>query len=153
MTGKDPGKLYGAMDRILKERGMMGTTLKVDTRFCGTRREPERRGGIANLGLENFTPEDFIMGILDGMAEELHTFYREMEKLGVSRAKYLIGSGNGLRMNPWLQRIFEERFGLPMQIPVHKEEAAYGAALWALTAAGVYSSVGEAQQLISYAGE
>lgn len=153
MTGKDPGKLYGAMDRILKERGMKGTTLKVDTRFCGTRREPERRGGIANLGLENFTPEDFIMGILDGMAEELHTFYREMEKLGVSRAKYLIGSGNGLRMNPWLQRIFEERFGLPMQIPVHKEEAAYGAALWALTAAGVYSSVGEAQQLISYAGE
>ena len=91
--------------------------------------------------------------LLDGMAEELHTFYREMEKLGVSRAKYLIGSGNGLRMNPWLQRIFEERFGLPMQIPVHKEEAAYGAALWALTAAGVYSSVGEAQQLISYAGE
>ncbi|HIR28472.1 MAG TPA: hypothetical protein IAB84_10930 [Candidatus Choladousia intestinigallinarum] len=150
MTGKDPGKLYGAMEKILKERGSQGTDLKVDTRFCGTRTEPGRRGGIENLGLENFTPEEFILGVLDGMAEELHTFYREMEKLGVARAKYLIGSGNGLRMNPWLQRIFEERFGLPMQIPVHKEEAAYGAALWALTAAGAYPSIREAQQMIAY---
>ena len=72
MTGKDPGKLYGAMDRILKERGMMGTTLKVDTRFCGTRREPERRGRHCEPGPGELTPEDFIMGILDGMAEELH---------------------------------------------------------------------------------
>ncbi len=150
LTGSDPGRLYGAMDRILKENGTGHTSLTVDTRFCGTRQEPEKRGGIANLGLENFTPEDFILGVLEGMAEELLAFYREMEWLGVPKPGHLIGSGNGLRMNPRLQRIFEEKFGLPMEIPAHKEEAAYGAALWALTGAGICPSLKEAQKRIVY---
>ena len=39
---------------------------------------------------------------------------------------------------------------MKMQIPVHKEEAAYGAALYAMTAAGVYPTLEKAQELIAY---
>ena len=46
--------------------------------------------------------------------------------------------------------LFSARFGLPLQIPVHREEAAYGAALTALVGAGAASSIAEAQAVIRY---
>ena len=39
---------------------------------------------------------------------------------------------------------------MKVQIPVHKEEAAYGSALYAMTAAGIYPTLDEAQKLITY---
>ena len=82
--------------------------------------------------------------------EELATFYKEIQEYGVPAPKYLIGSGNAIRMNKYLRQVFEDEFGMKIQIPVHKEEAAYGAALYAMTAAGVCASLEEAQQLVSY---
>ena len=66
------------------------------------------------------------------------------------KPEYLVGSGNGIRMNPVLQGIFEELFGAKLQIPVHTEEAAYGTALFSLVAAGKYKSLEHAQEIIQY---
>lgn len=151
MTGKAPeNQLYEQMNALLADRGLKDGDLKIDTRFCGTRMDPERRGGISGLGEANFTPEEFTFGILRGMAEELDTFYQEMRKDGAGAPEYLIGSGNAIRSNPYLQRIFEKLFGMELQIPCHREEAAYGAAMAAMTAAGCVGSLDEAQKLISY---
>ncbi|MDO4323147.1 MAG: FGGY family carbohydrate kinase [Lachnospiraceae bacterium] len=150
MTGEDPGSLYGKMGEVLEKRGVKPGTLEFNTRFRGTRENPERTGGISNLVLENFTPEEFIYGVLGGIAEELVTFHKAIRQQGASDPKYLIGSGNGIRLNAYLRRIFEDIFGMKMQIPVHKEEAAYGAALYAMTAAGVYPTLEKAQELIAY---
>ena len=49
-----------------------------------------------------------------------------------------------------LQTLFAERFGLPLSIPVHQEEAAYGAALTALVGAGAAANIAEAQRIIRY---
>lgn len=62
----------------------------------------------------------------------------------------MIGSGNGLRKNPALQRLLSERFGMKLLIPVHREEAAFGAALTGMTAAGLAENIEQAQKLISY---
>jgi sedoheptulokinase len=43
----------------------------------------------------------------------------------------MIGSGNGLRKNPHLCRIFEETFDLPLVLSENEEEAACGAAIYA----------------------
>ena len=43
----------------------------------------------------------------------------------------LTGSGNGIRRNSLMRRLAEEMFEMPMEIPEHEEEAAYGAALTA----------------------
>lgn len=150
MTGEDPGNLYGKMGEMLDKRGMKPGTLKVDTRFCGTRANPELTGSISNLGLDNFKPEEFAYGVLGGIVEELATFYKEIQEYGVEAPKNLIGSGNAIRMNSYLRKAFEDEFGMNVQIPVHKEEAAYGTALFAMTAAGICPSLEEAQQLISY---
>ena len=109
-----------------------------------------RRGGISGLGETNFKPEEFTFGVLRGMAEELDTFYQEMRRDGAGAPEYLIGSGNAIRSNPYLQRIFEKLFGMELQIPCHREEAASGAAMAAMTAAGCVDSLEKAQSLIAY---
>ena len=150
MTGEDPGNLYGKMGELLDRRGMKPGRLTVDTRFCGTRANPELTGSVENLGLDNFNPEEFTYGVLGGIVEELATFYKEIKEYGVPSPRYLIGSGNAIRMNAYLRKVFEDAFGMEIQIPVHKEEAAYGSALYAMTAAEVYPTLEEAQKLISY---
>ena len=65
----------------------------------------------------------------------------------------LVGSGNGLRKNPALQKRVQEVFGTSLRIPMHTEEAAYGAALFALVASGYCKSAADAQKLIQFETE
>ena len=89
-----------------------------------------------------------MLGVLTGIAGELYALYRQADGERRSRVRRLIGSGNGLRNNPSLCRLTAEAFGLPLFIPAHKEEAAFGAALAALAGAGAVPSLREAQRLI-----
>lgn len=150
LTGGICPPLYEQMEQLLQSRKETTAPLKVHTQFCGTRKHPEETASIQNLTLENFLPEELTYGILDGIAEELFSYHQKMLAAGIQPPQHLIGSGNGIRKNRSLQKIFEKKYGLPMQIPLHREEAAYGAALYGLTAAGWYPDLKTAQQLISY---
>ena len=150
ITGLDTGNLYAKMDEILARRGSRPCTLQFHTQFCGTRENPELTGSICGLKLDNFTPEEFLYGILSGIAEELVTFHKSMCAQGAGIPKYLIGSGNAIRFNRHFRNIFENLYHMKMQIPVHREEASYGAALYAMTAAGIYPTLKAAQELITY---
>lgn len=138
------GEVYAAMDKMIAEKP--ASPLRVDTRFAGTRTDPSVRGSIENVSTENLTPSALAHGVLCGMASELYGLY---EKMGV-RATSLVGSGNGIRKNAPLVALCEEMFGAKMKTPVHLEEAAFGAALYALVSAGVYPTLEEAQRLIRY---
>lgn len=146
-TGVKPDTLYPQMDEVLKKT--KDGTLVFHNQFCGTRENPAKRGKIENLSTENFTAAEFMLGILKGTAEELYVMYNSM---GIS-AKALVGAGNGIRKNRALMEMIEERFEMPLQIPAHTEEAAYGAMLFALTAAGYYQDLTQAQQMIHYQEE
>ena len=144
-AGADPLDVYGLMEKMMTEENAV-VPPEVDTRFAGTRKEPEVRGSITNISEENFSPGALAKGVLAGMAEELYVMYRHMN---VSRWG-LIGSGNGIRKNRRLQDVMEDYFGEKMKIPAHKEEAAYGAALFSLVACGRFKNAAEAQKLIRY---
>ncbi|MBR5768259.1 MAG: hypothetical protein IKX86_06275 [Clostridia bacterium] len=124
LAGAGCENLYSAMDNALAQYEKV-PTLKVDTRFCGTRADPSVRGAITNISPENFTPEQLMLGFADGMAEELYSMYKYMPS-GQTR---LIGSGNGMRRNRALRRSVEKFFGMPVDIAENEEEAAYGAAI------------------------
>lgn len=126
---------------------------KVTTTFSGTRENPLKRGGIENLGIHNFTPEYFTIGVLEGIVDELFNMYTEMSIVLQEKPSILIGSGNGIRKNVILQRLLSEKFDMPIKIPLHKEEASYGAALFALIGIGYFKDIVQAQQLIEYQGE
>lgn len=135
---------YAYLDKILASK--TETTLNADCRFCGTRNDPSIRGGVSNLSEDNFTPADFALAVLDGMATELYNMY----KSGGKSARKLVCSGNGIRKNAALRRIASEMFECEIQIPLYAEEASYGAALAASVAYGMNDNIYKACELIKY---
>lgn len=147
VTGDTIKSAYPAIDDFLINNPQPENPLAISTRFSGTRSKPEERGSIENVALNNFTPQHLIWGFLNGIVEELQAMYRSADDTPRS---LLIGSGNGLRRNSVLQQLFADKFELDLLIPAHSEEAAFGAALFALTATGDKSSIFDAQDLIKY---
>lgn len=149
--GKDSPSLYDAMENVLyKGTFQEDERLQVSTRFSGTRENPFERGKIHNISINNFTPEYMIEGMLRGIAGELFSLFEIMCECRKEKPEILIGSGNGIRKNKYLQKIFERYFQMDIKIPIHKEEAAYGAALFSLVSGGVYPSMMEASKIIKY---
>lgn len=150
-AGYDGPPLYAAMERLAAAALPAGAgRLAVDTRLLGSRDEPQRRGAITGVSLDNFTPEQLILGFLQGITDELGALYARLPEAERARRRYLVGCGNGLRLNPTLCRLLAERFGLPLSIPVHAEEAAFGAALCAGVGLGLYPDLVAAGRIIRY---
>lgn len=123
---------------------------KIRTTFSGTRSNPKERGNIGNIGIENFHPGAMTVGMICGILEELQEMYLVMcEKTG-SKAVNLVGSGNGIRRNRLMRELAEEMYGMKMKIPACKEEAAYGAAIYSMVAAGLVENLAQAQSRIKY---
>ena len=122
---------YDAMARAMETVIPAAEPLTAVTLFQGTRQNPQLRGSIQNIGTRNFTPQHLISAVMRGMAQELHQMYRDYLALGGTVPCAIIGSGNGLRKNPHLCRIFSETFGLKLTLSQNEEEAAWGAAIYA----------------------
>lgn len=105
----------------------------VKTLFDGTRLYPQQRGSIENISLKNFTPENLVIGFLNGIAGELYGFLQNVPEQVRDQKKIMVGSGNALKKNPLLQKVFEDQFNSKMTFSAHPEEAAFGACLNAVT--------------------
>ncbi len=125
---------YDAMNRLAEQRERMEPEEKMEicTAFYGTRRNPQLRGSIRNLTIDNLTPAHLIVGFLEGTAAELRQLYEEMKPVLKKEPDFLIGSGNGLRKNKTWRDITEDMFGMQLQMTANLEEAACGAAVFAL---------------------
>lgn len=141
-TGENFPSLYKQIDKMLETK--TETDMTADTRFCGTRANPNIRGGFFNISEENFTPGDVTVAVLCAIAGELKSMY------GGEQATQIVCSGNGIRKNAALQRVVAQVFGAEIKIPCHLEEASYGVALASLTAIGKFESLSKAQNLIKY---
>ena len=137
-------QIYAFMGEMLKNTG--DSPLTVDTRFAGTRKNPELSGSVCGITTENFNPFELTRATLCGMAAELYNMYLEMN----ANCTGMVASGNGIRKNKAFAEILSEKFGAQIKIPLHLEEAAFGAALFALISAGIYSDMDKAQKLINY---
>ena len=155
VKGIDDGK-----DSDKKEVNLYETdTFEIDTRFRGTRTNPECRGSITHISEEELQPDYFIVGFLKGIARELYDYYQdfllsELSSVGTNSTEFsstkppstdfpsieppsmessitLIGSGNGLGRNPLLRRICSDLFGEEMRMSSLPEEAACGSAFLA----------------------
>ena len=103
--------------------------IRVETLFGGTRSHPEKRGKIMNISCLNWHPENLIRGFLEGMSQELYDFYQLLPNSVRERKTILVGSGNGIKRNPLLCQILEERFKCHLQVSACREEAALGACI------------------------
>ena len=142
--------MYPVMDRLSEGFETLENELEVKTLFSGTRENPDVRGSISNLCADNFTPEHFVAGVLWGIVNELYEKYAAGAQQ-TGRAKTLVASGNGVRKSPVMRRMLEKKFGMEIKIPLHKEEAACGAALFAMATTGVCTDLASARSTIKYA--
>lgn len=101
--------------------------------FRGTRTNPALRASICELSENNFNAQALTLSTLKGISKELQNFYDTIIPI-TGKHTHLIGSGNAIRMNPVLRQIIEIDYAMPLNIPLHKEEAAFGAALLAAEA-------------------
>ncbi len=124
--------VYEYLNQAAESAGDTGLT--VATQFCGTRTDPSVRGSISNIDLHNFTPAALSSGILHGIIEELYDMYTAI-RTDESETE-LVVSGNAMRRNPVLRKICGDRLGKTPEMPVHTEEAAFGAALYGAIAGG-----------------
>ncbi len=152
-SGVSSANLYDRMlcqaQKFLEEYGK-DRAWKIHTAFSGTRENPRECGSMGEIRAENFHPGAMTAGMLLGILEELHQYYKEMCKVTGRHAVHLVGSGNGLRKNMLMRRLAEEMFGLPLKVTACEEEAACGAALCAMTAVGAAASIEDAQRKIVY---
>lgn len=144
-----PKDIYGIMNRIAGEAAEKEKTLAVDTRFNGSRENPALTGSITGLTVDTFHPGDLAYGVLRGLCEELYQFYNVLPE-NLKDGSHFVGSGNGIRKNPLLQKIASDRFRMKLRIPKYAEEAAYGAVLFSLLASGKRETLEDVQRLIRY---
>ncbi len=115
-----------------------------DPLFSGSRRQPRAKAAFRELTAATLTAGHLTRALLEGMAAELADSYREALRLGGGARAKLVGSGNGLKLNPVLRAALEAEFALPLHVGSHGEEAAVGAALCAAVADGAFGSIAEA---------
>ena len=140
-TGEE---LFGGDVSDIIWQKMEKSALKVENReglrvyplFAGQRSDPEARGRIEGLGLNNLTPSNLIYATLEGIAEILKDM---IDDSIINEKKYLVGSGNGLRKNAALKMIIARVFKKELIIPSIEEEAALGAAINGAAASGIIS--------------
>lgn len=150
IAGVEIKSAYPSMDRLMENYTPENEPLNVTTLFSGTRLSPQKRGSIENISVNNLTTVSLCDGFMQGMVSELTQMFESLKPYTFGGPKYMVGSGNGIRNNAPLRKKFEAAFNVKMQIPAHKEEAAFGAALYSLVAAGVFVSMDEAASLIKY---
>lgn len=122
----DDAALYNWMEQEGR-RTLNAPPPVVDTRFKGTRSEPDRTGSIQELTSDNLTPGSLVNGVLRGMCQELYAFYQQLPE-PLRQTDYVVVSGNGARKNKLLQEHARDVFALPVRLAAVAEEAAAGAA-------------------------
>lgn len=142
--------LFDAMNRLAAAVPPGSGGLRCSPLFTGTRADPTLRGALTGLSAENFTPGHLARALLEGMAGIFQEGCLEIaDALGGPRSQ-LVGAGNGLRQNDLLAQIVADAFGLPILLPRHQEEAAFGAALVATDGLGLLCDQRAAASLIQY---
>jgi sedoheptulokinase len=125
------------MEKLLDLAWPSKDKLEVQTQFYGTRRKPELRGSISNIGPANLTPQHLIAAFIEGMTDELYGFYSQLPSELFCNFKSVTGSGNAIRSNHHLRRVCAQRFAMPILLPAFREEASVGAALHAAVGLGL----------------
>jgi sedoheptulokinase len=124
------GRVKLPLNEVFDRMQQYGTTtdsagLRADTRFAGERNGPRPAGGVDGIGTTNFTPENLVRAVANGIATELAEAAQDMDLEGLQS---LLVVGNAAQQNSLLLKALEKQFGLPCRLLGAGSEAALGAA-------------------------
>jgi sugar (pentulose or hexulose) kinase len=140
----NPDALYEKLVELAADVPAGAEGVVVDPLFTGSRSNPLAKAAVRELTPGTFTPGHMARALFEAMAAQLADSYREAAKLGAGERSLLVGSGNGLKLNPVLRESLESELEMSLQLGRHNEESAIGAALCASVADGSFKSIAEA---------
>jgi sugar (pentulose or hexulose) kinase len=140
-VARSTDEIYARLNELADALPETDDSLVCAPLFRGTRWKPADRGEFHGVTFDNFSPGHVARAVLRGIAEGMYSFFDAAGKSRPEQLDRIIGSGNGLRKNPLLVREISRRFARPVWFPAHAQEAAYGAALLAGAATGVWADL------------
>jgi sugar (pentulose or hexulose) kinase len=147
---REPAPLYPLLNHLAGQVPAGSDGLRCEPFFSGTRAHPDLRASWTGVTAANFTPAHLTRALLEGLARTLRSGYERIAPhAGMPRTR-LVGAGNGLRENPVLRQIVGQAFGMPLVLPRHREEAAYGAALLAAVGSSLFPDLTAAGRINQY---
>ena len=126
-----------AIFEMMKEqaRQVGSSSLVVDPRLTGSRKEPAVRGSITNIGLDTLTIGSLVLATIEGIVSELKAFGLEAEQL-FSPIQSIVATGSAIRKNTLFREALSRQFSLPTIVAEVDDGAGLGAALIAAIAVG-----------------
>lgn len=121
--------------------------------FRGTRYEPDRRGLLRGIGLDNLTPANLLASVLDGIAQSMFDVWQSSPTSAKTTLHRVAMSGNAVKHNRLLVDAVQRRFRVPVEVAQHSEEAATGAAMLAGVHLGIWNSLENARRCVRDAAE
>ena len=146
----DEAALYRTLDAAMLAAGDDAGGLECVPVFRGTRTDPTARGVFRGIDNQNFTPGNVGRAVLNGIAAGMEMFYQLAANAGPWEARRIIATGNAVRRNPLFVQRLADQLGLPVDVPLHREEAAYGAALLAGSQLGLWPNLAAAGERIRH---
>ena len=127
---------YSVMDKLATQAFENGESgLLVDAYFCGKRSNPNLRGSIKEIDRYGFTPSALVLGVLNGMCNELYELYESVP----DKKTHIVASGGAVKRTEILKAIIAKRFNASVTTSKIEEEAATGASLFSALAIGKIS--------------
>jgi len=108
---------------------------------------PEAKGALLGLTIQHGR-EDMVRAVMEGAAMACFDAYSVLEELDASPGT-IVMAGGGARSRLWRQ-IIADVFNLPVQSPLVREQAAYGAAILAGSGVGYHCIPQAARQWPAY---
>jgi sedoheptulokinase len=126
----DEEAVYDRLNTLASERDDVAG-LSVRTTFLGVRGNlAVQAGAIEGITLDNMHLGALARATLLGMVDELYGFYGGHGGEGAGHSQ-VVATGGAVRKNPLLRDLIEDRFRLPVDVPLQRETGAVGAAMLA----------------------
>jgi sedoheptulokinase len=119
--------------------------------FLGERGGEGQRAFFRNISDQNFTPENMVKALVQGMINELYRFYETLPEDVHNSIRHLVGAGNGIRKNRHLIKAAELRYNMLLSLLDLKEESCMGALINAGKGSGIFKNYAEgAAAIVKY---
>ena len=111
--------------------------------FLGKRGDESQNAYFNNITEANFTLENVVKALVQGMVNELYENYLNLPKEVKNKIQILVGAGNGIRKNKHLIKAVELTYKKPVKLFNLSEESCLGSIIHAGKALGIYKDYNE----------